>query len=50
MSKGSMIVPLKTTAKSAVMMLKTTQMTAAPKTRENVTGAAERIAGTTFSA
>ena len=50
MSNGSTIVPLKTTANRPVRMLRTTQITAAPNTSENVTGVAEVIAGTTFSA
>ena len=50
MSKGSKIVPLKITARSPVTIAPTTQMTAAPITSENVTGAAEVIAGTTLRA
>ena len=50
MSNGSQIVPFRMTASSPVRMLPTTQMIAAPKTKENVTGAAEVIAGTTSSA
>ena len=50
MSNGSINVPLKTTANKPTRMLKTIQMTAAPITRESVTGVAALIAGTTSSA
>ena len=50
MSNGSTNVPLKVTISSPIAIAPITQSTAAPKTSENVTGAAAVIAGTTFSA
>ena len=50
-SSGSQIDPLQDDREHArSAMLNTTQITAAPMTSENVTGAAVVIAGTTFSA
>ena len=50
MSNGSTNVPLNVTISRPIAIDPITQSTAAPNTSEKVTGAAARIAGTTFSA
>ena len=50
MSNGSTNVPLNVTISRPSAIAPITQRTAAPNTSEKVTGAASRIAGTTFSA
>ena len=48
MSNGSTNVPRMTAAASPIAMATTTQMIAAPKTSDSVTGAASVICGTTL--
>jgi hypothetical protein len=48
MSNGSNTVPLSTAAATPMRTAITTQMTAAPNTRDRVAGAAWTISGTTF--
>ena len=49
-NNGSTKLPLKVTANMPIATAPITQRMAAPKTSENVTGAADRIAGTTSRA